>query len=651
MTSSDQNVSRSRWLFPALAVGVVIWVGGYCNLFAQTDTEHNAEKALSDLKIDVTATEPNIPIPEIYTTPPKIVMQMVGGAPEWKLFYFCKQHTSDELKKIVHEQFATKLFDKKGKETKLVDYTVSSNPATNQLIVRCPTEEDANAVLELLEMVDVPPIQIKIDCLISEVYADFTFDRETTIEIQNLFGEIAMKPGGLPFGASVQKLIDEGDEILPAFPGASLRELIRSRMGLNIGYLYGKEGHKFTALVDLLESRGYLKILMNPILETVNGKTAILKSTQHIPLQKITKYIPTQPDYVAQTEMEYIDVIDSLEITPHVFADGSIGLETSIMLGATSTPQGVKQVPIVTKKEINSKENRVRPGESLIIGGIRKTEEFGVVRGVPFLKDIPLLGFLFSGEDTEQRAVETVFILTPTYSTGGRPTKEVMEEIRKKHEPASPGKLQEAIKGIFEDKSQQQKALEAERSRLEAQAEKALARNAVREAKARGERVTAEAQKATSDAAKTKANAEKLIAEAKELMAEAEAKTKAAETARAAADKAAADATKTKADAQKTIAQADKKAKAAEAAKAAADKMTADAKKAQAEAETAKAEADAKARAAEKAKQEAEKSKEESEKAEAEKPKEEAEAKAETEEPKEDAEEAKAEEDSAEPEA
>ncbi len=454
MTSSDQNVSRSRWLFPALAVGVVIWVGGYCNLFAQTDTEHNTEKALSDLQIDVTATEPNIPIPEVYTTPPKIVEQIVGGAPEFKLFYFCRHHTSDELKKIVHEQFATKLFDKKGKETKLVDYTVSSNPATNQLIVRCPTEEDANAVLELLEMVDVPPIQIKIDCLISEVYADFTFDRETTIEIGHLFGEdIAMKPGGLPFGTSVQDLIDEGGEIPPAFPGASLRELIRARMGINIGYL--STTHDFTALVDLLESRGYLKILMNPTLETVNGKTAMVKSSQHVPLQTVTKFIPVRSggEYAPQTEIEYIDVIDSLEITPHVYADGYIGLETSILLGARNTPDGVKQVPIITKREITSKENRIRPGESLIIGGIRKTVEFGVVRGVPILKDIPLIGFLFSGEDTEQRAVETVFILTPTYSTGGRPRQEVMEEIRKKHEPAPPGGLQKVITDFFGDKS------------------------------------------------------------------------------------------------------------------------------------------------------------------------------------------------------
>ena len=153
------------------------------------------------------------------------------------------------------------------------------------MIVRCPLKEDVEAVLQTLEYVDVPPIQVKIECLVSEVYADMTFDRETTIAIDNLFGEnVVMNPAGTAFGADVRQLVKD-NEYLPAFPGASLREVARSRMGLNIGYLNdAKAGHAFTLLIDLLESRGYLKILMNPTLEIVNGGTAIVSSQQHVPL-------------------------------------------------------------------------------------------------------------------------------------------------------------------------------------------------------------------------------------------------------------------------------------------------------------------------------------------------------------------------------
>jgi hypothetical protein len=547
MTGSRQKVCRRPWLASTVVFVVVIWAGGYIPLFAQTKTEDEATETLNKLQIkpqDIT--EPNVPMPDVYKTPPEIVEQTIGGTSEWKLFYFCKYHTSDELKQIIHEQFATKLFDQKGKETQIPDYTVSSNPATNQLIVRCPAREDIEAVMETLNYIDIPPIQIKVDCLISEIYADFTFDRETTVAIENLFGEgIALKPGGTAFGADVQQLIAD-DEYLPAFPGASLRELIRARMGLKIGYL--SSDHDFAALVDLLESRGFLKILMNPTLEIVNGKKAIVQSSQHVPLQKVTTYIPTNGEYIPKNETEYVDVIDSLEITPHVFADGYIGLETNIILGSKNTPDGVKQVPILTKKQIDSKENRIRPGESLIIGGIRKTEKFGVARGIPILKDIPLLGFLFSGEDTEQRAVETVFILTPTISTNGRPQEEVMAEIKRKH-TATPSK--DEITNLITDpfgknarkQKQEQKTIETEAAIHKANVEKTDAQIAARQANERAKRAEEELERIKSESKKIKAEAEQKISDA-------QAKTKAAERAQTTAEKALADAKQAREQAQ-----------------------------------------------------------------------------------------------------
>jgi flagellar biosynthesis GTPase FlhF len=553
MSGSSQNAQRRRWLIAAAVFAFFLSAGGDIQLFAQTTTEDEAKETLQKLQITY-APEPNVPMPEVYKTPPEIVEQVVGGTSEWKLFYFCRYHPSDELKKIIHEQFATKLFDKKGKETQINNYTVSSNPATNQLIVRCPDRKDIEAVLETLNQVDVPPIQVKVDCLISEIYADFTFDRETTIAIENLFGEnVTLKPGGTAFGDDVQQLIED-DEYLPAFPGASLRELIRSRMGLKIGY--SSTAHEFTALIDLLESRGFLKILMNPTLEIVNGKTAIVQSTQHVPLQKVTKTIPgAGSTTVVLTETEYVDVNDSLEITPHVFADGYIGLETSIVLGAKNTPDGVKQVPILTKKQINSKENRIRPGESLIIGGIRKTEKFGVARGVPILKDLPLIGFLFSGEDTEQRAVETVFILTPTISTNGRPREEIMAEVKRKHASTpSPSGLSSIITDPFginaRQQAQEQKVTEAEQARLKAEAEKVDAQIAVRQSNEKAEKAEQELQKTKNEAEKIKADAQKMATEA-------QAKSRAAEQAEATAEKAIAEAKKTQENANKAAAGSD----------------------------------------------------------------------------------------------
>ena len=641
-------------LIVALAGVVTLWSGGCGDFVPPKTTGSESNSILDDLSKIETTPEANIPMPSIYKRPPKIVEQIVGGAPEFKLFYFCQHHTAPELETIVHKQFATLVFNAKGKSTAVKDYTVSSVAATNQLIVRCPTREDVEAVLELLEHVDIPPIQVKIDCIISEVYADKTFDWQTTTLIEELFGEnIWAGPTAMPYGMSVSELLYEA-ATLPAFPGASLRELSRAKMGLKVGYV---EEAKYTALIDILESQGYLKILMNPSLETVNGKTSKISSSQHVPLQDVYIRGLSGTNWV-ESRKEYIDVVDSLEITPRVFADGYIGLETTIILGSKLTPEGIKQLPIVTKKEIQNKENRIRPGESLIIGGLRKTERRDVVRGIPFLKDIPILGIVFSGRDFEERAVETIFILTPTISTGGIPKKEMMEEVERKQE----------IGG------RQEKFQEAEKARMEAEAEKAEARAATREAEEQAKKAEADVQKATIETEKAaaaeqqakievekamaeakaaiekaaaaeqqaKAEAEKVKAEAKtatekataieqqaqaqieKLQAETEKLKAEAEIAKADAQKATAEVEKAKAEAQKATAEAEKAKAEAEKAtadaattKAEAEKLAAEAKKAKADAEkaTAKADARAKQEAAEKPKGEAEKLKAEAEKA------------------------------------
>jgi type II secretory pathway component GspD/PulD (secretin) len=111
----------------------------------------------------------------------------------------------------------------------------------------------------------------------------------------------------------------------------------------------------------------------------------------------------------------------------------------------------VRQIPIVTERTITNKENRIRQGESMIIGGIRKTEKRSVIRGVPVLKDIPLIGVLFSSKDFEERAKEIVFIVTPTISRGGPDNASMVEWLKKKHEaPVGPTQLHEQLLDIID---------------------------------------------------------------------------------------------------------------------------------------------------------------------------------------------------------
>jgi len=177
------------------------------------------------------------------------------------------------------------------------------------------------------------------------------------------------------------------------------------------------------------------------------------------------------------------------------------------------------QTSIITERSIDVEENRIMPGNSLIIGGIRKTEKRSVIRGVPFLKDIPLIGILFSSKDFEEKATEIIFILTPSISSGGIEYAQMVEKIRKKNAtPKYTVELSDFLTdpfgtAVYTDHVEQQ-AAQAEFDRLKSEIEKAEALEEVSQIKARlletAETVLAEkakASKARAEASKARAEA------------------------------------------------------------------------------------------------------------------------------------------------
>ena len=452
---------------------ILFFSSGCSNFFEKQSTEVETRRTLEEL--GEVKENPNIknPLPELYRQPP----QRLNVNGKVKLFYFTKHHTVNELTNLVKSQMGVK---------------VDQNPATNQLIIECKDNKQADETLRFLETVDVPPIQINIDCIVLERFADITMDWQTKIRIENILGEGIWASG---------KDADSIEDL--AFPGAALRESKREQFGLDLGILRGKEGHQVKAVIDMLVSRGYLKVLMNPTIETINGQTAMVRSMEEARHDKIVSTENTEGNPYSITE--YVPVVDSLEVTPHVFADGSIGLETSVKLGSASKPEGVAQVSVITERSVEIEENRIAPGDSLIIGGIRKSERRSVIRGVPFFKDLPLIGILFSSKDFEEKASEIIFILTPTISSGGVDYAEMAENIREKHAiPEYETGLEQALTDPFGlsrySTTVEEKAAEAEFERFKAELEKTEAQQDLSKAKQvlleKAEEIMKEKQKA-----------------------------------------------------------------------------------------------------------------------------------------------------------
>jgi hypothetical protein len=565
----------------------------YCtaggDFFDARPTELESKKTLREVRTVRETPDVQMPRPSAYTDPPQIVEGTVNGKPDAKLYYFARYQMVDKLAVLFNEQFVKVLYDNEGNAMPAVPYTIDSISATHQIIVSCPSVEYAQQVLYFFEQIDVPPIQIRIDCLISEVYADQTLDWQTHLQVQNLFGSQIAMEGKLP--------------------GAALRDLARSSFGMKAGQVDGgywdpvdgrfvvtEPGHMFGALVDLLTSRGYLKILMNPHLEVLNGQTATIRTEEYVTIDQISTIDPATGEPFLYPKRETI--IDSLEVTPQAFADGTIGIKTVALIGSKGTPEGVRQIPIVTTRKITIAENRIRRGESLVIGGIRKSEQRSVVRGVPGLKDIPVLGVLFSSKDFEERAKEILFIITPTISSGGVPNKDIVADIQRKHTPIKNSDLIENLKDPFGSGAYttlvEQEAIEAEVGRLRAEMEKAAADRKSEElikkiatASRQAEGETKQGERAVAAAKTETAAAQAAIVAAKAQAAETQTKIAAAQklladekdriTAAAAEQKQATDAAKTAAGA-------------AAAAQAEAEAAKADAEAAKAEAEARLAE-------------------------------------------------------------
>jgi general secretion pathway protein D len=105
-----------------------------------------------------------------------------------------------------------------------------------------------------------------------------------------------------------------------------------------------------------------------------------------------------------------------LQVLPLINPDGLVVMDIQAdveQLGPGVQIAGVGSVPTTTKRQAGAKV-AVRDGETIILGGFISDSRTLSDSGIPYLKDIPILGNMFKSKSSENLRTELIMLMRPT---------------------------------------------------------------------------------------------------------------------------------------------------------------------------------------------------------------------------------------------
>jgi type IV pilus assembly protein PilQ len=175
-------------------------------------------------------------------------------------------------------------------------------------------------------------------------------------------------------------------------------------LGLVIGSI---GGNVLDMQLNALQRDSKLNILSSPSITTLNNQKAFTENGEKVPYSTLDTSV-TPPTRVVKFE----DAVLRLEITPHVIDDDTLSMKIIVKKDEVDPIRNVDGNPYIIKK-MTETNLIVRNGETIVISGLTKQRNLGGDTGVPGLKDVPVLGWLFKSDDRSQKMEEVLIFITP----------------------------------------------------------------------------------------------------------------------------------------------------------------------------------------------------------------------------------------------
>jgi general secretion pathway protein D len=286
--------------------------------------------------------------------------------------------------------------------------------ATNTLVIMAE-REDYKILESIIKQLDVPRAMVYIEALIMEVNAtkDFKLGVEwsgvkDTGHITGLDGSksAGFVSSGTGVLSSLTSTATTAGTLLGFPPGFSMGIV---GAGIKIGdIIFPSIG----AMVQAYKTDADVSILSTPQLLTLDNEEAEINVGSNVPYITRQDSTATSTQYpVNYNTYEYKDVGVTLNITPHINEEDFVRLKISQEV--TKVTSGAEKATPTTLKRTAKTTVVVKDGETIVIGGLVGDSTDDGTNKVPFLGEIPILGWLFKAQTIKREKTNLYVFLTP----------------------------------------------------------------------------------------------------------------------------------------------------------------------------------------------------------------------------------------------
>ncbi|WKZ57930.1 MAG: type IV pilus secretin PilQ [Bdellovibrionota bacterium] len=297
--------------------------------------------------------------------------------------------------------------------------SVTYDDRTNQLIVK-DIRKGIRNVAELVTKIDLRTPQVLLETQIVEASRSLLRDLGSEIG----FSSIQSPATGNATGHNFPNSVVVGGSLAPGGVGSGFPAAVSASEGSAVSLLLGSADGtlSLSARLTALEQEGRVRIISRPAVATTNNKQAVIKSVEKIRVKTPDGGLSVATGQGATaagnstTATEAIEIGIELEVTPQASPDYYVLLDVRAK-SSTFGDREVDGIPSEVERSANSTV-LVSSGQTFAMGGIYKITDRDSVSGVPFIKDVPVLGTFFRRQSVDNSDEELLFFITPRIIEG-----------------------------------------------------------------------------------------------------------------------------------------------------------------------------------------------------------------------------------------